>query len=258
MALPPFYTRELLDSVPPWLTRLVGDRFLRSLGDGIDALVTRESQAVRHRFPNVVDTSSLARVGRERRIRRGPGEDAQTYATRLRAWWDMHRIRGGPYALAWNLHHFFLAWLPGQKDIVAHSGLRHTIDVDGEVTRDAITWNADGSEDWSQVWVFIYCPELIPLGTALLVSTWNEYIVSLGGTAITVTYSIAPSALTSAEEEVFKAIPREWSAAHILRTHVVLLPGDAALVGYPPRLVGEPGQTVGRTNQPTILVIDGA
>lgn len=94
MALPKVYTRELLDSVPPWLTRVVGEKYLRALGDEIDALVTRVSQAVRHRFPNDIDESALARIGRERRIRRGPGEDPETYATRLRGWWDMHRIRG--------------------------------------------------------------------------------------------------------------------------------------------------------------------
>lgn len=259
MALPKIHTQELLESVPPWLTRLFGDKLLRSFGDEIDGLATRVARAVKHRFPNVVDTSSLARVGRERRIRRGPGEDAETYATRLRLWWDMHRIRGGPYALLWNLHHFFLAWLPGRKDVVDHSGKRTWIDADGEITRDSVEWNADGSSDWAQVWVFFRdLGETVPLGTALLVDVWNNIITTLGGDAITVGYSIDLSALTDAEEEVFKAIPREWSAAHVLRTHVVLLPGDAALVGYPEgRLVEEDGQTVGRTNQPVILVIEG-
>jgi hypothetical protein len=273
MALPKVYTKLLLDSVPPWLTRPIADRLLRSFGDEIDGIVTRVVYAVRQRFPSDIDDSSLAMIGRERRIRRGPGEDADTYATRLRAWWDMHRIRGNAYALLWNLHHFFLNWLPGRKDVVDHSGKRTWIDAAGTITRDSITWDADGSNEWAQVWVFFYTPTLIPLGTALLVTTWNELITSLGGDAITVGYSISPSALggdaitvgysispsalTEAEEEVFRAIPREWSAAHVKRTHVVLLPGEACLVGYPPRLVGDPPVTVTPADAPVFLTIDG-
>lgn len=149
MALPAIYTKQLLDTVPPWLTRVVGEKFLRSLGDNVDALVTRVAQGVRHRFPNDIDESALGSVGRERRIRRGPEEDAATYARRLRRWWDAHRRRGGPYALLGQLHAYFadLHDLP-RIDVVATSGNRHWVaqgveDVEAiaAITHDEVDWD---------------------------------------------------------------------------------------------------------------------
>ncbi|MBN8609135.1 MAG: hypothetical protein J0L92_01020 [Deltaproteobacteria bacterium] len=233
MALPTIYTKQLLDSVPPWLTRIVGEKFMRSLGEAIDSLVTRVAQAVRHRFPNNIDSSSLARIGRERRIRRGPGESAETYATRLRIWWDMHRIRGGPYALLWNLHHFFYSWLPGRKDVVYHSGTRRWIDEDGVITRDAITWEADGSEEWAQFWVFFYVPDTIALPGDTLATLADDILTTLDGDPLALTASIVPSDITPAEENIFTAIPREWSAAHVKRIFVVLLWDEHRLWSYP-------------------------
>lgn len=250
-------TARLREAAPPWLQRAVGKKFLDALGAVLDLLDQRIVEGVSHRFPNLVDASSLAMIGRERRIRRGPGEDAQTYADRLVLWWDMHRLRGGPYALLWNLFHFFKYWLPGRKDVVYHNGIRRWIDTAGDITRDAITWDADGSDKWAQVWVFFYVPETIPLDGEEIVTTWNELITTMGGEAIVTLYSVTIDALTPAEEEVFKAIPREWTAGHIWKTHVVLLANDACLVGYPPRtIVNDLHSTVGPTSAPVILTIN--
>lgn len=227
--LPPLYTKLLRESVPPWLTRSVGLRLLESIGESIDALATRVTHAVRQRFPNDIDTSSLAQLGRERRIRRGPGEDADAYARRLRMWWDMHRVRGGPYALLWNLHH----WLPGRKDVLDHSGKVTWVDAAGAISRASVEWIADGTSNWAQVWVVFYVPPAIPLATASLVTVLNEILVTVGGEAITVTDTIDVRDLTAGQQEIFLAIPREWSAAHVWRTHVVLLWGLGRLWEYP-------------------------
>lgn len=149
MALPPLYTKLLLDTVPPWLTRIVGEKYMRSLGERIDALVTRVAQGVRHRFPGDIDESSLGTIGRERRIRRGPEEPPASYARRLRKWWDAHRRRGGPYALLGQLHAYFadLHDLP-RIDVVATSGNRHwvaqgvaDIDASAAITHDSVDWD---------------------------------------------------------------------------------------------------------------------
>lgn len=233
MSLPALYTKQLIDRLPPWLTRLVGEKLVRSFGELIDSTAVRVIHAVRQRFPNDIDSSSLARIGRERRIRRGPGESASTYATRLRIWWEMHRIRGGPYALLWNLHHYFYAWLPGRKDVVYHSGTRRWIDEDGVITRDAIAWEADGSDEWAQFWVFFYVPDLISLPGDFLTTLDGEIITTLSGDPITITASIVPGEMTPADEDVFTAIPREWSAAHVKRIYVVLLWDERRLWSYP-------------------------
>lgn len=139
------YTEIVKRVTPPWLQRKVAGRLMLTLAEQADDMVTRAVQGVALRFPGAlggtIDPSSLAYTGRERRIRRGPGEDAVTYARRLRTWWDAHQTRGGPYALLGQLYAFFLDWLNVRMDVVYYSGTRRWMDVAGVITRDSITWS---------------------------------------------------------------------------------------------------------------------
>ena len=300
---------------PPWLQRSVGGRFMTGLGSELDTELDRNVEGVKLRFPDAVleHASALAKLGRERRIRRGPGEDAETYARRLAGWWDDHRARGGPYALLRQLYEFFLAWLNVRMDVVAYSGLRHWIDSAGVITRDSITWEADGVvpgpsqllaanaspghteirpvslagfptegpyvvrltngssfEDleaagtsttpynrivlnepvvgsypagpssvlrpnlrWAAVWVFFYLTDTIPLSSSFLVTQALDFLITQAGDFLLSQDSIAPDEISAAELEVFLAIPREWSAAHVGKTTVVLLWGTRRLWQYP-------------------------
>jgi hypothetical protein len=249
----PTYASFLLRIGPPWLQRAVGERFMLALGSELDVLYERGRQSIKQRFPAVVDETSLGRIGAERRIRRGPGESAETYARRLRRWWDDHRRRGGPYALLAQLYSYFVASLNPRIDVVYHSGTRRWIpggvevdDPDELVTRDSITWEADGTDEWAQFWVFFHLGTLI---NDVFVNEDGDVFVDENGDPIVA----ESSTLSDAEAAVFLAIVREWNAAHIKRAHVVLLVEGSALVGYPPRLVGEPGETVGRLVPPIIL-----
>lgn len=239
---------------PAWLRRKWGRKLMESLAAPLDELADNTAAAAKLRFPDPLVPDALARIGAERRIRRGAGESATTYARRLRRWWDDHRRRGGPYALLGQLYFFFRDTLNVRKDLVYHSGTRRwqaggviTDAPDTLVTRDAITWNADGTIEWAQFWVFFYfTTELVDhLVTEVPDNIVTEALDELVTDGVN---------LEEEEDDVFLAIPREWSAAHVKRIHVVLLVDDAALVGYPPRLVGEPTKTVGRTAQPIILV----
>lgn len=222
------FERTIKRLCPPWLQRTVGVALMGAIGAELDGLLDRVDEGVRLRFPDALadHAEALARIGRERRIRRGPGENATTYASRLLPWWDEHRVRGGPYALLRQLHAFFLARLNVRMDVVYHSGTRRWADEAGTITRDAVTWDADGSDDWSQFWLFFYVGEsdtLVTLDGDTLVTLGGDGLVTLGGAA----------GLGSDEEEILSAIPREWSAAHILRITIVLLYGTARLWNYP-------------------------
>lgn len=249
-------TRRIM---PPWLQRRVGGAFVLAIGEQLDGLRDRAGGAVALRFPGIdpelydEDERALGYTGRERQIRRGPRELAANYARRLRGWWDAYRIAGSPYALLGQLIAFTRDWLEVRIDVVAQSGNRHWTDAAGTITHDSITWAGDGSGGWAHLWVFFYVPDAIPYDDVFLVTEAGEFLVTEAGDFLVASTTITPAELSTAEADLFTLIPREWSAGHIPYVTVVLLQGDAALVGYPPRLVGEPGQTVGRGHSPIIL-----
>lgn len=312
------YTTLIRRVTPPWLQRTRGGRLMQVLAAQADELVDKTIDGVLARMPGsqaTTDPTALAMVGRERRIRRGPGEDAATYARRLRSWWDAHRTRGGAYALLGQLYAFFLDWLNVRMDVVYYSGTRRWIDEDGVITRDAITWTASGPEEgdafafasnitagddfiylgglqdsfplhgpydvrvwdgtnptgevveverqdesgnllltgtvaghyaagsgrvaranirWAHVWVFFYCPDTIPGADRVLITDAEDTLITDDGDVLIADQTIAlADGLSPAEEEIFTAIPREWSAAHIPYITVVLLWGTARLWNYP-------------------------
>jgi len=215
---------------PPWLRRRIGGAIMRSLGVPIDTETDRNVDGVELRFPNALQPDALGFLGRERRILRGPGEDAATFAGRLRTWWDAHRARGGPYELLRQLRAFFLPTLSIDFTVVGNSGIRHVIDTAGVITRDIVAWNGDGNypTKWARIWL------LFPLDDATfpipLVTESGEPILTEGGEAIIVT--IAIDALTPSDIELICAVPREWSAAHIDEIHIILLPPGGELWGF--------------------------
>jgi hypothetical protein len=232
-------------------------RIMEALGEQIDTHRERLTVGVVKRFPGVPDDDpeALALIGQERRIRRGPGEPAATYAPRLRAWWDDHRTRGGPYALLRQLFLFWRHTINPQIDVVYHSGTRRSVDADGVITRDAITWSADGTSLWSQIWIFFHLVDGLP-GNILVDEFGNELVDEEGNVLVDEGGSLSP-----AQEEEFRVIPREWSAAHILRTTIVLLWGEGRLWDYPqPIPTWDDRENAGHTwdgELPIVLVVEG-
>lgn len=231
------YASGLRRIMPPWLQRRVGGALMEAIGEQIDTLVDRTALSVKVRFPGhdpaAIDEDALALIGRDRKIRRGPAESAETYAARLRGWLDAHRLRGGDYGLLEQLYAYTRGWLDVRMDVVAQSGKRRWIDTAGTITADSIAWGGDGSDRWARIWVFFYLPNQIPLGTAYLVTSDGDYIVTSDGDRIVVNRTITPDELTDEEAEIFAVIPREWVAAHIQKTTVVLLWGARRLWNYP-------------------------
>lgn len=307
------FQKLLVELSPPWLQRLTGGKALRALGAVVDELlVDRAVSGVKVRLTDVESDEGLGLLGRERRIRRGPGESAASYARRLRRWWIDHRVRGGPYALLRQFHAYLLEYAPGQIDLVAQSGLRHVCDeTTGEITRDQITWGGDGDvagapvllagnalpgdielrptsigtfpvegryaltlrsgstsevvygigtstspygrvileapgvvgtylagpasvsrrfAKWARIWVFVHLGDL--LVDELLTEAEDELLLEDGDT-LEGEVSVFGGVFGPEDEAVWAAIPREWNAAHVQRTTIVLLQGNARLWGYP-------------------------
>ncbi len=230
MAVPSFAT-VLLQRVPPWLRRAVARPIVLGFGDAIDTVRDLTVEGAKARLPSDdADPTWLAAIGRERRIRRGEGEPDLTYARRLRGWWDAHRRRGNTYVLLEQLFAFWRYTLNVPIDVVAFSGLRHSMDVDGAIVRDQIAWSPSNPPQWAQIWVIfrlgdasILTDELVDdLADGIIDESEDPIlIVSTGGS------------LSDVMAEQFRAIPREWTAAHIRRTYIVLLYGTGELWDYP-------------------------
>lgn len=261
MAWIPF-TEHLRQLSPPWLQRSVGGRVMRAIATVVDEHVVRVVDGTRLRFPGFdednIDPTALALTGRERRIRRGPFEPAATYAARLRGWWDAHRGRGGPYELLRQLDAFFEWFLDVRMDTVDARGKRVWIDDESVITRDSITWDADGSGKWARLWVFFYVPALISSLTGdTLITQDGDTLCTEDGDPIITDATISPDELGPLEEELFRCIPRDWSAAHVERIYVVLLWDERRLWNYPQPVPtwAEWGATSTWGEPPTVLEI---
>lgn len=226
------FENTLIGRVTPWLRRTVGGPIMRGLGAPLDALAALSREAIKARFPDATREDALAVIGKERRIRRGPIEDATTYASRLAPWLDDHRTRGGPYALARQLYLFWKTALGADFEIVYYSGRRFSVDgATGVVAMDDWTWSlgtADESGNGAQFWIFFHVTGL----SAILVDETGAEFVTDGGATILADI-LAGGALTDAEAEEFRCVPREWNAAHVSKITIVLLYGTGRLWDYP-------------------------
>jgi hypothetical protein len=196
---------------PPWLQIELGEKLLYSIGVHCDAFGDAVIAAVKHRFPGLYDFESLPKLGRERRIARGRAESDASYAARLARFLTDHQIRGGPYALLTQLHHYFAPVLFDMQ-LVYHNGRTFTRDADAfaasgdldeSITRGSVSWSPDAdTAKWARWWLFYYLD----------------------------TYAITPP--TDAEIAELRLIPRQWNAAHCFGT-IVLFPSTGELWNWP-------------------------
>lgn len=217
------FASGLLERVPPWLRRKNGKPLILGLGDPLDMLAQNAADAVKMRFPTAtVDVDALALTGAERRIWRGPGETAATYAKRLRIWLDSHRTRGGAYALLAQLFAYWRATLNVPIELVNYSGRRYSMDVSGNVTRDDITWNVGTGMTgmWAQDWIFFHV--------------------------------VAPVLGVDAS---FQIVPTTWAPAHLKRCTIIQIYGNGFVYGYPTSRTFGDGGVYGQ-DPPYIIVVD--
>lgn len=247
----------MVRNVPPWLLRTRGAKVLKGIGTAIEIEIERMVDGVGARFPNGDSPSALSKIGAERAILRGPGEDSVTYARRLRAWWDSHRTRGGAYALLRQLYPYFVTALGVTIDVISAKGVRHTVDALGNITRTELAeWLSTAPEYWARFIV------VINLETAFFpVPDLSATGEPLG------TFTLVPlDSLTATEEEIVRAVISQWSAAHIDEKLAILLAPGRELWGYADAdHVGEnvgtwasddpsPGQVWGGTGDGVIVI----
>ena len=213
---------RLRRALPPWLQRGTAERIVFALGVHIDAFADGLVDGVKQRFPGAYSAESLPLLGRERRIERGRNEADGTYAARLTRWLTDHRRRGGPYALLAQLFGFFAA-APFAIELVYVSGRRHSLDTDGNVTRDDIAWSIGDPAKWAQWWLFYHWPTLVSDdGVWSDPGDWDD-----GG--------VWDSGLSAEDVADIRLVPTAWNAAHPFGTIFLLHDPDTYLWDYPPR-----------------------
>jgi hypothetical protein len=197
--------RDGVRTVVPWwagheLSR--PGKLLWAIALHADALIDACYAGLEIRFPMLHSPETLSIIGRQRRIRRGPDETDDVYASRLSRWWDDHRRRGGPYAMLEQIRAYFdPVAFPVQ--LIYRSGRRFSMPVGGSITYDDIVWNPDAlPEKWARWWLYYEWPTPIASdGTWGDPGTWSD-----GG--------VWDSGLTPEEVADLRAVPREWNAAH--------------------------------------------
>lgn len=233
----------IMRAVPRWLQRGTGAKVMFALGVQFDALTDALVAGIKSRWPGAYGFESLSMIGRERRLRRGIGETDADYADRLRGWLDHHALRGGPFELLAQIHTHY-ASSPFVVDLIYYSGRRFTMDPTGAVSiyadaGDVFPWTPDAdSTRWARQWLIYQWPTPVSAdGTWDSGGTWDD-----GG--------VWDSSLTAAEVADIRAIVREWSAAHMKTTIVLMRPGTE-LWDFPTGTWGDGGTWP--TAQPVVL-----
>jgi hypothetical protein len=233
----------ILKIVPGWLQARNGGRLLYAIAVQLDGAVDGLVNGVSASMPGRYTDESLPLLSRQRRIRRGPNENSEAFANRLKRWWSDHRRRGGPYAMLEQLRAF---WAPVEFpiELVYRSGRRFSMDDDGAITRDDyFAWDPDTEpEKWARWWLFFHWPEDVSAdGTWSSGGVWDD-----GG--------VWDSDLTVAEVDNIRAVPHEWNAGHCFGTVVLLTSDGRELWNYPQGVWDEPG-AVWLTEGPAQLAI---
>jgi hypothetical protein len=167
--------RRLL--APRWLTDGEGGLVGYALDIMKDAFVERIRLGLLARFPQQdpdgtpAPPDALAAIGRDRRVVRGLGESAESYAIRLLRWLDDRQRSGNPFALMQKLAEFTGPG-PSFRTVDARGNwFSRAADGTESYVLNTGNWNWDGpiGERWSRFWVIIY-----PNGLWSAETNWGE------------------------------------------------------------------------------------
>lgn len=214
--------RDLLAQIaPPWLSRKWGERFLYAHGLIIDGLVEHALQAMKARFPDKGPDEALSVIGRDRRIRRGFSESADSYRVRLKRWLDDWRRAGSPFAILSQIR----AYLTGYDVRIRYvndRGTWITLDPDGtfHVRKLFGNWDWDGqfpATAKTRFWIIIY-----PLASGL----WTQS-PTLGTPHVLLRDTTVGSNATVSQVSSIRSIISEWKAAGSRCPYIIIAFDDA-------------------------------
>lgn len=138
---------------PPWLRDKVGGGILYAMRSVLDALVDKNKQGVRLRFPTHAEESALGYIGNDRLMERGPTQPTESYRSDLRLAFDIWRNAGGPRTILQRLRNFFNPANGPPMRLVSNSATWHEIDPPTGVVTEYVVgsnwnWNNDPSSWW--------------------------------------------------------------------------------------------------------------
>jgi len=126
-----------------------------------DMIAQAAKESTEARFPEVCADDALSFHGRDRGIRRGMLEPAESYRARLLLWIESWRGAGVGRAMLDQLAGFLIPKKATIR-IWTQGGVVYTRDPDGAFTIERTTggpWDWDGNAAlWARFWVIIYCP----------------------------------------------------------------------------------------------------
>jgi hypothetical protein len=172
-----------------------------------DAIGTAFLASLRLRFPGLYSEESLARLGTERKLWRGPNESADSFTERLRAWWGTARRVGSAFEILRQLQAYTLP-ATYELHLITNVGFRITLHADGTFATDQIAWSWDGdTSKWSRFWIVLE-------NSALPAITLDRVVLNASAAVLQPTRSVG--AETQYLNPVTSPTPDPWALRRIL------------------------------------------
>lgn len=157
--------------VAPWAKSIPGKdwgyRYLYSIAQGLDLLIEQGLEAARLQFPTACPPEALPYHGRDRGVRRAPGESRASYEARLLVWRTSAKKAGSAFAILSAIQSYALGTLGSMPSVtlVTNTGTWFVMAPDGTIERTVSlpgpsNWDWDTHPElWDRFWIVLYASE---------------------------------------------------------------------------------------------------
>ena len=252
-------SQALVQTLPRWIVGTRLGSVLTVIARCSDIVADYVEAAVKLWFPGFYSTETLARIGRERRIVRGPLEPAASYSARLAQWRQTRKRAGGWAVLLEQLRAYWNGTISGgipvwpEIWIIANNGQSVIMSaLNGQLAGDTPAWSWDehspggGGVLWpSRYWVLIIMPQGIdPQDQGMLFGSSGKtgngrkfgYQIAEGSDpSLGIVRRIGTDA-TSEQVATIRGIVQQWNPPHAY-CEAIIVSWNAPAAWYP----GGPG-----------------